>query len=72
MKTEKIVIQTEFIKLGSFLKFAGAVATGSDAKEVIISGQVAVNGEVCTQRGKKIKPLDKIEFNGVVYEVFSE
>ena len=72
MKTEKIVIQTEFIKLGSFLKFAGAVGTGSDAKEVIISGQVVVNGEVCTQRGKKIKPLDKIEFNGVVYEVFSE
>ena len=49
---EKIVIDTEFIKLDSLLKFAAAVGTGGEAKFVINEGLVFVNGEVCTQRGK--------------------
>ncbi len=48
----------EFIKLQDLLKFAGAVETGGDAKLIIQEGRVAVNGEVCTMRGKKLRPGD--------------
>ena len=53
---EKVVITTEFIKLDSFLKFAGLTDTGGQAKELVLEGKVKVNGEVCTMRGKKIRP----------------
>ena len=45
---EKVVITTEFIKLDSFLKFAGLTDTGGQAKELVLEGKVKVNGEVCT------------------------
>ena len=61
---EKIAIDTEFIKLDSLLKFAAAVGTGSEAKFVINEGLVFVNGEVCTQRGKKLHSGDIFSFNG--------
>ena len=61
---ENIAIKTEFIKLDSLLKFAGMVGTGGEAKELIASGQVQVNGEVCTMRGKKIRPGDKVTLGG--------
>ncbi len=64
---EKIVIDTEFIKLDSLLKFAAAVGTGGEAKFVIAEGMVNVNGEVCTMRGKKLYPGDKFSFQGAVY-----
>ena len=51
---KEIKINTEFIKLDAFLKWCGAVASGSEAKMYILDEQVRVNGEVCTQRGKKI------------------
>ena len=54
--TEKIEIKTPFIKLDSLLKFAGIAETGGIAKEIVIKGKVKVNGEICTQRGRKIKP----------------
>lgn len=60
MKTDKITIKTPFIKLDSLLKFAGLTETGGDAKIVVAEGRVTVNGEVCTQRGKKIFPGDRI------------
>ena len=53
---ETIAIHTEFIKLQDFLKFAGATDTGGEAKNLIQDGQVSVNGEVCLQRGKKLRP----------------
>jgi len=62
-KTEKIEINTEFIKLDSLLKFAALTGTGGEAKFVIAEGMVTVNGEVCTQRGKKIYPGDKVCLN---------
>ena len=46
-KTEKIVIRTEFIKLDSFIKYAGLTDTGGQAKEIVLAGMVKVNGEVC-------------------------
>lgn len=61
IKTEKVEITTEFIKLDSFLKFAGLTDTGGQAKELVLEGQVKVNGEVCTMRGKKIRPGDVVE-----------
>ena len=59
---EKIEITTEYIKLDSLLKFAALVGTGGEAKYVISEGMVTVNGEVCTQRGRKIKPGDVVRF----------
>ena len=59
---EKIKINTEFIKLDSLLKFAALVGTGGEAKFVITEGLVSVNGEVCTMRGRKIYPGDRVEF----------
>lgn len=58
---EEVVINSEFIKLDQFLKWAGIVESGSFAKMVIQNGDVKVNGEVIIQRGKKIKKGDCIE-----------
>ncbi len=69
---EKILINTEFIKLDSLLKFAALVGTGGEAKFVISEGMVKVNGEVCTMRGKKIYPGDKVEFERFSLEVTKE
>jgi ribosome-associated protein len=66
---EKIAIDTEFIKLDSMLKFAAAVGTGGEAKYVIDEGMVEVNGEVCTMRGKKLRPGDKVSFQGMDFEI---
>ena len=57
---KKITITTEFIKLQDLLKFANLVETGGEAKERIQGGEVQVNGEVCTMRGKKIRPGDAV------------
>ena len=62
MKT--ITITTEFIKLQDLLKFANLVETGGEAKERIQCGEVLVNGETCTMRGKKIRPGDAVVFDG--------
>ncbi len=69
METEIIKIDTEFIRLDALLKFAGAVGTGGEAKILIQDGQVLVNGQVCTMRGKKMRPGDRAELNGVTYQV---
>ena len=61
---EKILIHTEFIKLDSLLKLAGLVETGGEAKLLIQNGQVEVNGEVCTRRGKKLRPGDSVTLDG--------
>lgn len=61
---ETITIETEFIKLDALLKFAALTATGGEAKQVITDGMVAVNGETCTMRGKKLRAGDTVEFNG--------
>lgn len=61
---DTIQINTEFIKLDSLLKFAGMVETGGEAKELIQAGQVKLNGEVCTMRGKKCVPGNEIELDG--------
>ncbi len=69
MKKEQIIIDTEFIRLDALLKFGGALDTGGQAKLVIQDGLVKVNGEICTMRGKKMRPGDRAEYNSVIYEV---
>ena len=68
-QTEKIAIKTEFIKLDSFLKFCGAVGTGGEAKTAIAEGEVQVNGEPCTMRGKKLHPGDTVTLDGESWQV---
>ena len=65
MQKETVKIQTEFIKLDALLTFAGVTETGGEAKEAIQAGEVKVNGEVCTMRGKKLRPGDVVALEGV-------
>lgn len=69
---EEIFIKDDFIRLDSALKFCGAVQTGGQAKIEIINGEVLVNGEVCTMRGKKLHNGDKIKFNNKEYVIKNE
>lgn len=66
---ERIKIETPFIKLQDLLKFAGAVETGGEAKLAIQDGQVSVNGETCSLRGKKLYPGDRAELDGRIFVV---
>ena len=66
---ENIIIHTEFIKLQDLLKFANLVSSGGEAKERVQAGEVTVNGEVCTMRGKKDPPGDDVVFQGTHYTV---
>ena len=68
-KDISVPITTEFIKLESFLKLANAVESGGMAKNLIQNGEVLVNGESCTMRGKKLYDGDKVVFDGVTYLV---
>lgn len=60
MVIENVTLKTEFIKLDQLLKFANAAESGGMAKEMIQDGIVLVNDEVCTMRGKKIRPGDSV------------
>ena len=62
-----VVIHTEFIKLQDAMKYANAVYSGGEAKTMILEEQVQVNGEVCTMRGKKLRPGDTFTFIGQTY-----
>ncbi len=66
---ETIKIKDEFIKLGQAMKLAGLVGNGSDAKEIIQDGNVKVNGEVDTRRGRKLVPGDIFSYNGTDVKV---
>lgn len=66
---QEVKITTEFIKLDAFLKWCGAVSLGSEAKILVQEGEVLVNGEVCIQRGKKLRVGDMVEFDGEIYKV---
>lgn len=66
---QEIKINTDFIKLDAFLKWAGIASLGSEAKMYIIDEMVKVNGEVCTQRGKKLRVGDIVNFNEEDYKI---
>ena len=62
-------ITTEFIKLESAMKLANIFGTGGSAKMVIQDGLVAVNGEICTMRGKKLRPGDTFTYEGQTWSI---
>lgn len=66
---EIIKIYEEYIRLDSLMKFSGLCDSGGRAKYLIQGGEVKLNGEVCTMRGKKIRPGDIVEYNGRTVEV---
>lgn len=68
---EEVMIRDEFIKLGQALKLAGLVESGVDAKMVIQDGLVKVNGQVETQRGKKLVNNDEVSFDGNTFVIKS-
>ena len=65
----EIKIETEFIKLDALLKFANLVSSGGEAKLRIADGEVLVNGETCTMRGRKIRPGNTVSLDGVTLKV---
>ena len=67
----EIKIETEFIKLDALLKFANLVSSGGEAKIRIAEGEVLVNGEICTMRGKKLRSGDTVELVGPDLRPFS-
>ena len=66
---EVIKLRDEYIKLGQALKAAGLVETGVDAKYAIEDGLVKVNGEVATQRGKKLRAGDVVSYDGETIKI---
>ena len=64
-----VTIRDEFIKLGQAMKLAGLVDSGVEAKDVITAGEVFVNGETDTRRGRKLYDGDILEFNGVQVKI---
>lgn len=66
---QEIKINTDIIKLDAFLKWAGIASQGSEAKFYIQQGDIKLNGNVETQRGKKLTKGDIIEFNGESYKI---
>ncbi len=69
MEAKKISIKEDFIRLDSAMKLGDLVVTGGHAKIVIQEGEVKVNGQTCTMRGKKLRKGDKIEFEGNLVEI---
>ena len=69
---ETIKINEEFIRLDNLMKFSGLCNSGGRAKYLIQNGEVKLNGEVCTMRGKKIRPGDKIEYQNRMIEVTAD
>ena len=66
---KKIEISTEYIKLDSFLKLCGVSGTGGEAKLLVKSGNVLVDGQVCTMRGKKLYPGTSVRIEQEAFEV---
>ena len=64
-----IEIYSDFIKLDAFLKYCGAVGTGGEAKLRIADGEALVNGDICTQRGKKLRDGDVVRLDAEEYRV---
>ena len=68
----EIIIKTEFIKLGQFLKFLNILSSGGDVKGFLLNQEVYVNGELENRRGRKLYPNDTILVNSVQYVIKGE
>ena len=71
MEKLSVNIKTEYIKLDQLLKFSGVAESGADAKDMILSDMVSVNGEMCAMRGKKVRADDivTVEFDDETVEI---
>jgi len=70
MKKQRVIISTEYIKLGQLLKLVNLISSGSDAKDFILTNEISLNGEKVTQRGKKIYPSDILVINNsLLFEI---
>ncbi|SHK00489.1 RNA-binding S4 domain-containing protein [Paramaledivibacter caminithermalis] len=69
---KEIFIETEYIRMDQLLKYANIAGTGGEAKILIKQGLVKVNGEIVTQRGKKIRNRDIVEVNGIKIKIKNE
>lgn len=69
---EKLFIATDFIKLDSALKLCGIAQTGGHAKILITDGEIRVNGDVCTERGKKLRQGDIFKYGRSAFEIINE
>lgn len=67
-----VAIHTEFIKLEAAMKLCDAVPSGGMGKNLIQDGEVTVNGETCTTRGKKLRPGDRFSCMGASYVIQNE
>ncbi|OGQ98673.1 MAG: RNA-binding protein [Deltaproteobacteria bacterium RIFOXYD12_FULL_55_16] len=72
MDREQVAVRDGMIRLGQFLKLAGVVDTGGEAKARIQEGEARVNGEVETRRGRQLAPGDLVEFAGAALEVVAQ
>ena len=72
MKIQEIAIKSEYIKMDSLLKYAGLCMTGGEAKSLIEEGCVLFNGEVCTMRGKKVRPGDQVSLGDALLKIVAE
>ena len=72
MKIQEVAIKSEFIKMDSLLKYAGLCMTGGEAKSLIEEGCVLFNGEVCTMRGKKVRPGDEVSLGDELLKIVAE
>lgn len=63
------ILKNEYIRLDDLLKNVGVVNTGGHAKIIIQEGEVKVNGEKCTMRGKKLRSGDNAEYERIVYNI---
>lgn len=66
---KNVRIDTDFIRLDAFLKLCDGVQSGGHAKAVVQNGEVRVNGEICLQRGKKLRAGDTAEYNNMICTV---
>lgn len=69
MKETEVAIRTDYIKADAFLKFVGVCATGGQAKYMMEEGQLTVNGQVCTMRGKKLRAGDTVGIGGQLFRI---
>lgn len=72
MELIEVPITTDYIKLDQLLKLVGIAETGGHAKEIVLEGACVVNGEVCTQRGKKLYHKSVVEIDEYRIEIYKE
>lgn len=68
-KQEEFILRAEYIRLDDLLKNVSVVNTGGHAKIVIQNGEVKVNNEICTMRGKKLRDGDTVEYENIIYNI---